>query len=87
MVSAGHRREGSTAAAVPTIDVLDDLLSALVLKVDIDVRGSLRSLEMKRSNSMFIREGSNSVMPNAKQTAEFAAEPRPWQSIFRSRAN
>jgi hypothetical protein len=32
------------------------------------------------------RAGSTSVMPSAKQTAELAAEPRPWQRIFRLRA-
>ena len=48
--------------------------------------GSLRSLEMKRSNSMFMRAGSTSVMPSAKQTAELAAEPRPWQRIPCERA-
>ncbi len=49
--------------------------------------GSLRSLEMKRSNSSDMRAGSTSVMPRQKHTAEFAAEPRPWQRMCRERAN
>ena len=44
--------------------------------------GSLRSAEMKRSISRSILPGFTSVMPSAKQTAELAAEPRPWQRIF-----
>src|SRR6056297_2766198 len=36
--------------------------------------GSLRSLEMKRSNSTDMRAGSTSVMPRQKHTAEYAAD-------------
>jgi hypothetical protein len=36
---------------------------------------------MKRSNSSWWQAGSTSVMPRQKQTAELAAEPRPWHRI------
>ena len=48
--------------------------------------GSRRSWETKRSNSRSDRTGSIEVMPSTKQTAEFAAEPRPWQRMPRERA-
>jgi hypothetical protein len=34
-----------------------------------------------------MRAGSTSVMPRQKQTAELAADPRPWQRMPRERAN
>ncbi|SLI44209.1 Uncharacterised protein [Mycobacteroides abscessus subsp. abscessus] len=47
--------------------------------------GPSRSGDRKRSNSSSLATGSTLVMPMAKQTAELAAEPRPWQRIpFRS---
>src|SRR3546814_9449722 len=48
--------------------------------------GSWRSAETKRSNSRSERAGSTSVMPRQKQTAELAAEPRPWQRMPSERA-
>jgi hypothetical protein len=48
--------------------------------------GSLRSREMNRSKSIDMRPGSTSVIPKQKHTAEFAAEPRPWQRMPRERA-
>ena len=33
-----------------------------------------------------MRAGSTSVMPSAKQTAELAAEPRPWHRMCWLRA-
>ena len=47
--------------------------------------GSLRSSEMKRSNSSWCSAGSTAVIPRQKQTAELAAEPRPWHRIGGSR--
>jgi hypothetical protein len=43
--------------------------------------GSLRSRLMKRSNSRCERVGSTAVIPRQKQTAELAAEPRPWHRM------
>jgi len=50
-------------AAVFLINVLDHFLAPLVLEVDVDVRRSARSVEMKRSNSRSCWSGSTSVMP------------------------
>ena len=47
---------------------------------------SFRSRLTKRSNSTSIRSGSTEVTPRQKQTAELAAEPRPWQRMPRRRA-
>src|SRR3546814_5219310 len=49
--------------------------------------GSARSAEMKRSNRTSWVAGSTEVTPRQKQTAELAAEPRPWHRMPRSRAN
>ncbi len=46
--------------------------------------GSLRSFEMKRSKSMSMVSGWTEVISNAKQTSEFAAEPRPWHRMPRA---
>jgi hypothetical protein len=43
--------------------------------------GSLRSGEMKRSNRRSPLSGFTSVTPRQKQTAELAADPRPWQRM------
>ena len=48
MTVAAMRR---ALAAVLLVDVLDHFLAPLVLEVDVDVGGSLRSRLMKRSNS------------------------------------
>jgi hypothetical protein len=55
----------------------DHFLATLVLEIDVDVGGSLRSREMKRSNSTFLRAGSIFGDAEAVTDAEFAAEPRP----------
>ena len=47
--------------------------------------GSARSRERNRSKRSPIRTGSTLVIPRQKQTAELAAEPRPWQRMSRSR--
>ena len=43
--------------------------------------GSLRSFEMKRSNSSSISVGIDRGDAEAVADAEFAAEPRPWQRM------
>jgi hypothetical protein len=43
--------------------------------------GPSRSGERKRSKSRSAATASTLVMPRAKQTAEFAADPRPWQKM------
>src|SRR5699024_5890586 len=43
--------------------------------------GPSRSGARNRSNSSWWPTGSTAVMPSAKQTAEFAADPRPWARI------
>ena len=50
-------------AAVTRVDVLDDLLAALVLEIDVDIgRFAARSGDMKRSNSRSISVGFTAVM-------------------------
>jgi len=41
--------------------------------------GPSRSGDRNRSNKRPSRTASALVIPSAKQTAELAAEPRPWQ--------
>jgi hypothetical protein len=43
--------------------------------------GPERPGERNRSKSMRWRTASTAVIPRAKQTAEFAADPRPWHQI------
>ncbi len=47
--------------------------------------GPERPGERNRSNSIRWRTASTAVIPSAKQTAELAAEPRPWQRMPRPR--
>ncbi len=49
--------------------------------------GPSRSGERNRSNSRPSFTASALVMPRAKQTAELAAEPRPWQKMSDRRQN
>jgi hypothetical protein len=63
--------------AVAVVDVLNDFLTTVGLDVDVDVGGPSRSGERNRSNNSPSDTASALVMPSAKQTAEFAAEPRP----------
>ena len=65
--------------AVPLVDVGDDLLAPARLDVDVDVGRTVALGERNRSNNNPRATGSARVMPSAKQTAELAAEPRPWQ--------
>ena len=59
-----HRRQrGAIGHHTSAVDVLDDLFAALVLEIDIDVGGSLRSTLIKRPNSSVARRGSTSVTP------------------------
>jgi hypothetical protein len=46
------RGERGAVAAVLRVEILDDLLAALVLEVDVDVGRLVALLEMKRSNSI-----------------------------------
>ena len=48
--------------------------------------GSSRASETKRSKTMVPTSGETEVTPSAKQTTEFAAEPRPWQRMPWTRA-
>jgi hypothetical protein len=41
--------------------------------------GPSRAGDRKRSKNRLSFTASALVMPSEKQTAEFAAEPRPWQ--------
>ena len=78
--------EPGALAAVALVDVLHHLFAPLMLEIDVDVGRLVALGEMKRSNRRSCLVGSTSVMPRQKQTAELAAEPRPWHRMPRPRA-
>ena len=49
--------------------------------------GPSRPSDRNRSNSRWCETGSTLVMPSAKQTAELAADPRPWHKMSLSSQN
>ncbi len=49
--------------------------------------GPSRPADRNRSNSNSCFTESTLVIPSAKQTAEFAAEPRPWHRMPASSQN
>ena len=73
--------DGGALAAVAVVDILDHLLAPLVLEIDVDV-GRLVALGRDEALEQQVDLGGiDAVMPRQKQTAQLAAEPRPWQRM------
>ena len=77
------RDDRGAMAAVAAIDILHHRLCSKSTSIS---GGSSRSSDKNRSNKRSISTGLTEVTPSMKQTAEFAAEPRPWQRMLCDRA-